>query len=419
MDNLHRLPERWHYVIKAEWYALQQDLPKAFAVYEMWAELYPDDITAQTYAAQVNIIQGDRAGAVEALEKVLELDPTRVALLPQIGRQYELLGDTARARGYFEKHVEAAPEDEGSLVALAGLRRRAGDHVGARALYERAELMAPGDIDVAVALASLDRDVGEFDDALERLEAAATSARTGPQRYAVLRGLVAFHEARGQFVNALGYAQDAWQLASLFMPPIQRLQGQLLDLDLFVHAGRPDEALSLLDEFESQLQPPQDAVVPLGRAAVYEAMKRPAALEAALEDAGAMLERTGLNVLEGPIAFLTGRARELQGDWEAAIEAYERQRELSPTDADVSMQLGRCQRELGNLDRAEALILQTLAARPSYAPAHFELAKVYEDGGRRDDAISHLERALETWAPTDPGFAPAQEARGLMERLRG
>jgi tetratricopeptide (TPR) repeat protein len=418
MDNLHRLPERWHYQIKAEWYAIQQDLPRAFAVYEMWAELYPEDIAAQTYAAQVRLYQDDREGAIEALETVLELDPTRIALLPQIGRLYETLGDNAEARRYYERHVEAAPEDESSLLALAGLHRRTGDHEGARALYERAELLAPGDIDVAAAIASLDRDVGRFDQALQRYQDALESARTGPQRFTVLAGLAGLHLARGQVAEALDYAEERWQLAAFFMAPVQRLQGRLLDLRLYPRAGRAEEALALLDSLEAQLEPPQDALVPLGRMSLYEAMERPDELEAAVAEATAMMERTGLQALEGDIAYFSGRVRELRGDFEGAITVYEREQELNPSDTSVPNQLGRCYREMGELDRAEELIIQTLSARPSHAQARVELAKVYERMGRLDDAIAQVEQALVTWAPADPEYRPAQEARELLAGLR-
>jgi tetratricopeptide (TPR) repeat protein len=384
----------------------------------MWVELYPEDIMAQTYAAQVRLYQDDRQGAIEALEAVLELDPTRIAVLPQIGRLYETLGDTAEARGYFERHVEAAPEDENSLLALAGLRRRAGHHDAARELYDRAELLAPGDISVAMAVASLDRDVGHFEEALQRYEDALAAARTGQQRHAVLVGLANLHVARGQIAAALDHAEDAWQLAAFFMAPVQRLQGQLLDLDLYVLAGRAEEAMELLDGLEAQLQPPQDALVPVGRMALYEAMEQADELEAAIAEATAMVERTGLKALEANIIYHTGRAREMRADWEGAIAAYDRVREMDPSDHTVPNLLGRCYRELGELERAEGLILQTLAARPSYAKAHLELARAYDAMGRRDDAVRHVEQALETWAPADPEYRPAVEARQLLERLR-
>ncbi|MCG6957264.1 MAG: tetratricopeptide repeat protein [Gemmatimonadetes bacterium] len=417
MNNLYRLPDRAHYRVKAEWYAAHQDLPKMYAVYEMWAELYPQDIEAQSVAAQIRIVQNDKEGALRAYQAILELDPTRIDLWPRIGALHEGLSDTEAARQAYERYVGAAPEDPTGLTSLAGLYRRTGQHDEARALYERAQLLKPDDISIAVALASLDRDVGRFDEAVAGYEDALDDARTSEQRYSVLSALGSYYEWRGAMTRALEYNQRALQEAASSSPPLVVLQGRLVGLADYVHAGQPERALTLLDSLTAQLQPPQDAVVPIGRMAVFEALGRPDDLEAAVADGRAMLERTGMRALEGPVIFYGGRVHEMRGEWQAAIEAYERERENDPTDYTVPSQLGRCYRELGQLDRAEDLILQTLRLKPSNGRAHYDLALVYERMARNGDAVSHLRHALDTWASADEGFPWAQRARAKLEEL--
>lgn len=419
MDNLYRLPDRAHYRVKAEWYAAHQDLPKMYAVYEMWAELYPQDVDAQSVAAQLRLVQNDKEGALRAYQAILELDPTRIDLWPQIGSVYEGLGDTDAAQQAYERYIAAAPEDPTGLTSLAGLYRRTGQHDEARALYERAQLLKPDDISIAVALASLDRDVGWFDEAVAGYEAALDAARTAEQRYSVLSALGNYYEWRGAMTRALEYNQRALQEAAAFSPPLVVFQRRLVGLADYVHAGQPERALTLLDSLAEQLQPPQDAIVPIGRMAVFEALDRPDDLEAAVAEGQAMLGRTGMRALEGPVIFHGGRVHEMRGEWQAAIEAYQRERENDPTDYAVPSQLGRCYRELGQLDRAEDLILQTLKFKPSNGRAHYDLALVYERMGRNDDAVSQLRQALDTWAPADGGFPWAQRARAKLADLTG
>ena len=157
--------------------------------------------------------------------------------------------------------------------------------------------------------------------------------------------------------------------------------------------------------------------MPIGRMAIYEALDRPDDLEAAIAQSHAMLERTGMRAMEDPVIFFEGRTHEMRGDWQAAMETYQRKRDNDPTDYTVPEQLGRCYLELGRLDRAEDLILETLALRPSYARAHYDLALVYERMGRAEDAISHLRRALDTWAPADESFPWAQRAKAKLAEL--
>ena len=49
MDNLYRLPERLQFVVRANHYSLTQDIEKAYAVIDMWAELYPEDQLALAF----------------------------------------------------------------------------------------------------------------------------------------------------------------------------------------------------------------------------------------------------------------------------------------------------------------------------------------------------------------------------------
>jgi hypothetical protein len=46
LTNAYRLPERTQFIVKSDYFAITQDLDKAFGVIEMWAELSPDDLLA-------------------------------------------------------------------------------------------------------------------------------------------------------------------------------------------------------------------------------------------------------------------------------------------------------------------------------------------------------------------------------------
>jgi tetratricopeptide (TPR) repeat protein len=83
------------------------------------------------------------------------------------------------------------------------------------------------------------------------------------------------------------------------------------------------------------------------------------------------------------------------------------------------MQLGRCHRELGEYDRALALLQEALGASPSSGRANYEIALTYEAMGRMDEARTHLSRALEVWAEADQGYRWRRRAEDLAGRLGG
>ncbi len=115
--------------------------------------------------------------------------------------------------------------------------------------------------------------------------------------------------------------------------------------------------------------------------------------------------------------YVPGRVLELQGDCEQAIIAYGRAIEMQPTAENYHIDVGRCQRKLGDHAAAEASLERTLTVSPYSARARLELAKVYQDMGEADKAIEQLRTALRIWENADPGYAPAAEARELMARL--
>lgn len=417
MDNLYRLPERAHYRVKGEWYAVHQDFPKSYAVYEMWVQLYPQDMDAQAGAAQMRLLQNDKKGALRAYETILQLDPGRLELLPRIGALYETVGEVDAAQKAYERYLAAAPEDAIALTALAGLYHRTGQPDTALTLYERAQLLKPEDTSIALDIASLHGDLGRFDQAQAGYDAALEAARTPQQRATVLARMNVYYRSRGAMARALEYGERSLDAARAFAPPFALLQKHLLGLADHVRAGHADQALALLDSLTARLQPPLDAVAPIGRMAVYEAMDRTDDLEAAVAQGQAMLQRTGLRALEDVIVYFDGRAHEMRNDWQGAIAAYEKERESAPTRAGIPARLGRCYRELGQLDRAEELLRQTLKVEPANGRAHYELALVYERMGRRDDAIAHLRQALDTWAIADADFPWAQRARAKLSEL--
>ncbi|MEJ2521822.1 MAG: tetratricopeptide repeat protein [Gammaproteobacteria bacterium] len=419
MDHLYRLPERIQFAVRAEWYAMQQDFPKAFAVYEMWAELFPQDLQAQLYVAQVRSFQGDREGALAALEIVLELDPTRIDIMESIGELNEALGRTEAARQAYLRYQEARPEDATSFALLAGLERRAGNHDEAAALYERASLLESGNIELITELAGLLTETGEFAGAEAELGRALASATSPEQRYTALRAWRTYYTFRGGYERALEYQQQADTEAAAFHAPIAQVQLKLLGLRTYVRAGRQEEALARLETLTSQLQPPMDAMKPIGRIAVYEAMERAEPLAQALEDGRRMLETTGLRLMEQDVIYGQGRLHEIRGDWRAAIETYEKELERYPTDSGIPAQIGRCYRALGEFGTAESYLLRTLRAAPYHGRSNYELALAYDAQGRRDEAIRRLRMALDTWAIADENYTYARLAREKLEELSG
>ena len=93
----------------------------------MYAELYPQDIAAHRMLAQFHGMKGNRERAIDALERILELDPGRADALTGIGQLHESTGDFATARDYYQQYATAVPSDPQAFIMLGNLERLLGD----------------------------------------------------------------------------------------------------------------------------------------------------------------------------------------------------------------------------------------------------------------------------------------------------
>ncbi len=80
--------------------------------------------------------------------------------------------------------------------------------------------------------------------------------------------------------------------------------------------------------------------------------------------------------------------------------------------------VGDMHRRASQLEEAEKEILTGLELEPSHPFFHAMLGLTYKDMGRGEDALSHLEKAMEIWKDADPDFDPAREPREALAELQ-
>ena len=417
IDHLYRLPERTRFGVKSDYYFITQQLDKAWAVLEMWVELHPEDPSALRSYLGVQAIRGDWEGMLGTLATLYRLSPNEHSLLRQIATAHLRLGNDAEALSTLEGYVERAPDDYSGYFDLSGLRRRRGEHETARELLDRALILRPGTVELVTELAALDVDVGRFDEARAGYESALDLARTPNQRAEILDDLKGFHRFRGQIEDAIGLT-DAWlDEVSQVWAPLQIVQDQLPDIDLYLDAGRYDEAVTLFEDLASRLQPPvSDLDVPHWRIHLALGTGDTDAARAAYHAAMDAMEANDLGVQRPRLTADLARIDERDGDYESAVANFREAMRLAPT-RNHHREIGAALRKAGRLDEAEAEVREALRLRPADPHAHLELALLLESRGDAEGAREHLQGALAAWENADESFAPAREARTKLAEL--
>ncbi|MGD8867991.1 MAG: tetratricopeptide repeat protein [Gemmatimonadales bacterium] len=418
MELSYKLPERMQFGLRANYQRLvKQDPEKAIAAAGMWTELYPDDITGHYLLGLLYANDGRYDRAIAEYQKILQIDPGQYDYLRAVGALYEETGRFEQAAAYYQRYADEFPDDARSFTPLGRLSRWQGDHEAAQRYYERALLLDPENTGVMIGLAESAFDLGRFDDAVDQLDEALATSRTAGQRASVLDALKRYYERRGQLDKAIDYLHQRWIELGKDLPPVLVIQAMLPDLNLYAEAGMAQAAFDTIAAIAGRLTPPLDLISSIGSLSLAGELEDSLLIREAVDGVERLIAALGVEALRPAVTAAEAKVLELKGQCDQAIIGYRRAIELAPTRVDRYIDIGRCQRELGQLDEALESLDRILKIQPYDAGAHLETALVYLERGDRDRARQHLQTALEVWRDADPDFEPARAARDSLRAL--
>lgn len=417
MDHLYRMPERLQNIIKLEHYFMTQQQDKAFAVAQLNTELYPDDIRSLQLLAQLQVMRDEKDGAIGSLRRMLELDPQQAEMLQQIGDLYFAKGRYDTALTYFSQYAERFPQKREAFMKLGDVQVRAGRPGEAKRDYEKALLLEPNAVPVMLRLASLDRNQGNLGAAQKGYDQALAAARTPEERAQVHAAMRSFAEMRGRHREALMHHQQAQAEVAKVAAPLMVAVDEMRALGLYVRAGRADEAEQRYAKLRKELVAPMDMYLPIGEMQVAVARGQHERAATAIAAADRMIQAMGLRIMAYEPLRARGDMHKQKGEWQQALQAYERVLALEPTQIEANAEIAECLRNLGQLDRAAAAVEKLLAVQPGNPRANLEAGLIAVGRGRAGEARTYLQRAVDTWAEADPDHRYAPVARQALAQL--
>jgi len=110
-----------------------------------------------------------------------------------------------------------------------------------------------------------------------------------------------------------------------------------------------------------------------------------------------------------------GNALMDQGDYELAIECYQRAAAINPEDVNVIVDLGTCKHSLGQNEEAIQYFKKALEIDPKHQIAKFNLGIVYYAAGQPDTAMAWWKRLL----AENPSPDMKKQTEALIKQLEG
>ncbi len=423
LDHVYRLPERLQFIVKANYYSFTGEVPRAMALLEMWADLYPEDPMALRNLVGALTNRGDWEGVLETLRRMYELDPRNAGLLKRIATNHRRLGNADEALETLQEYVDLVPDDYEGHAELAELHQARGDHDTAREKLDQALLLEPGRPELVRRMASIHLATGRFTDVRAGFEEALALARTPRERAAAHAGLQGYHELRGEMAQAIAAMDARVAEASTFLSIVDMALSRVEDVNTYIAAGRGDAAGPLLDDLRSRI-PMQFAGIIIPHMELHIEIAR-ANFDAAREAHARWtqaVEENELQVLRTDLTWHHGMINQAAGDYASALADYRSTREMDRDPASYyhdSERVGTVLRELGRLGEAQSDLEAVLRLTPAGPRAHLEMAHVLAAKGDVSGAIEHLRAALRAWENADEVFEPAREAREKLAELGG
>jgi tetratricopeptide (TPR) repeat protein len=415
MQYSYRLPERLAMLAKVEHFVSSRDMDKAYSVASMMTEVYPDDLDGYRIRAQLEGFRDDKPAMITTLRRILELDPQQQELQLSIGQLQEGTGQNAEAVKTYEAYGAKFPQRVAAQLLLAKTQQRLGQLTEARATLDRALLHEPTNSEVLTELALLLRNQGELDASWQQLQAARAAAHTAEDRARVLQGIQAYHSFRGEMRQSLAAAQERLAVVAEHQPPVYVVSQQMTMLREYVRAGQPAQAQASLEQVKLQMKGALGEFWRLGQLVMAIETRDTVQLNEGLRGVRSIIDGFGFKIQEPTYARGQAVLFEQRGDWEGALRAYTRVKELDPTTPTIGRDISRVYRMLKRPDDAWRAIEEVLRFMPMSPETNLEAARVLLMRGDSATARTHLDRAAEVLKGADSEYAPAVEVRRLRE----
>ena len=393
----------------------RKELQTAGQVLEHALKVFPDSQDLWLISAGLAEENGESANAVEALQKVIDLDPPRNTTA--WGRQARLTQarlwlkqqDFVKAKAVIEPvlktypgdplanylgglaafnlgeydlteerlllALKVAPEHRQSLLLFGALDYARGDYQKAAYYLEKAAALRPEDVAVQTLLGRTYLMLGQYDEAENRLKF-ASSKMSGDAELLALLGITKLRGGSEAGIQEL-------EKAAAVAPADTAIRSELARA--YMATGETERAIK---ELESALEGKDQQYKT--EALLLLAYLRAGEFDKALDLAMKLSEQLPNNPLPHNLA---GVAYEGKQDYSSARGSYNTALGVKPDSIMAILSLARLDLRTGNVETARKRYHSVLEIHPNNAAAMVALAKLSAQEGSVEEAIELLEKA--------------------------
>lgn len=416
------------FVLKANSYGMEGDIEKAVRVLDMWTQVHPESEQAWITLAQNYLFLGDTELAKTALFTAQEIDPDNSTIYLLLARAEELSGNLELATRQMNDYLEQQPDDYTAWLSLANMYMRSGQIDQARDAYESASITGTDTFSAELGIMRTEGFGGDIERAMRMLDRAIEQRQPGNDLAQLIfhQTLLLAHVGRPQAALNLLDEYDTQLRQSL--PPILYISNLMeLKIELLLLLDRADQALSVFDQLKAELAPPTDQLMLSTRLLILEAIGDVAEIEQTYAQLEQFFEEFDFPGREPFTLQAEAVLLATQGQFDAASERisaavqFVRNSSLNShiTLMDqLQLALARYQMADGQLEAAKTTIEGVLRANRNHGYGQWLNIQIEQAMGNLDQVRPLLDRLLEQWHNAEPEHRAYQEALALAEALQ-
>jgi len=340
--------------------------------------------------------QGDLKGAEESWRKSIQLDPKNPEVHTNLGVLLQRQGKLDDAINEYKEALRLKSDDADIQMKLAVALGQQGKFEESIAQSKEAIRIKPDFAPAHVILAAGFSQQGKPDEAIESLKKARDLFKTQNQTDALVGTQIQLASLLGKqrkFDEASSEAKEVIRLKPDFAP------AHVLLAEISVAQGKPEEAVTSLkkakDLFKAKGQTDQLVGVQMQLAALLGQQKK--FTEASIQ----AQEIVRLKPDFAPGYLLLAQVAQQQGNPEGTVTNLKKARDLfksqGETDQQIETQL-KLAFALGQQKKIDEAITQSrevITLKPDLAPAHYVLALGLAEKGKKNEAVTSLQKAKE------------------------
>ncbi|WP_196138683.1 tetratricopeptide repeat protein [Aliikangiella sp. G2MR2-5] len=414
---------------KAKIYGVKGDYESEVKVYDMWLELYPDDIDALKAQSKILLIVGmDHEKTLKSLTRLRELMPDDFSVLTSLSDLYVLRQQLVQAANTLESLLDNMPQSVDVMLKLADVYNRMADFDKSVKLLEKIILLEPGNLTAQLQLVRINLKLGQLVEAKERLDGLLADAKSDNQKFTLLGTYLQYYSLSGKFDALIDMTYEMAESSSHLTPALKLFAIDFQRGMFWAAIGEFEKAFAQIEEIRSKLQPPLDGLMDAGIVSILSVKKDFDAAKETIVKLKAYFKKYPNPIMEATLDSALGFAAQASGDAELAITHHRKALEkmtgsiINSLNEDAILQqkivLAEAIYQSGNKEEAEKLLDEVIIHYPSMPLAWNKKLLIALDANDMVEAENAINKIEKVWQSATPQYIEYQKYLRLLERYR-